>query len=701
MRKIAFITLCLLAVFVFTGCGSSDKGDVTDMKKDPKTTKTAKKEGAKDEFKYFAETFADINIGRFPIPGFDKLELKQKKLLYFLYEAALSGRDLIWDQHYKHNLCIRRTLEAIVGKYNGDRTGEDFKKFMTYTKRVWFSNGIHHHYSSMKFEPGFTQEYFAQLVKNSPDAKFPLEKGESIDDLLKKLAPIIFDPKVDAKRTSTDASKDLVKNSAINYYEGVTQHEVEVFYALITDKKDKTPVSYGLNSKFVKEKGQIKEKTWKVGGMYSGALEQIVSWLEKASTVSENENQKKALDLLAEYFKTGDLATFDRYSMAWVRDTASIVDVVNGFIEYYNDPLGRRGTYESMVSFKDMEATRRTETISSNAQWFEDNSPIDKKHKKEKVKGVTAKVITIVALGGDSAPTPAIGVNLPNSNWIRSGYGSKSVTLGNISSAYDKVTEGSGTLQEFAYSEEVVKRAKEHGQLGDFLHTDMHEIIGHGSGKLNPGVGEPKETLKNYASVIEETRADLVAYYYILDPKMVELGLIPGLEVGKASYDNAILNGYMRQLTRLKQGDDVEQAHMRNRQLIAKWALELGQKDKVLEVKIKEGKTYTVVNDYEKLRSLFGTMLKEIQRIKSEGDFEAAKKLVETYAVKIDQKLHKEVLERFAKLKVAPYTGFILPKLVPQMKDGEIVDVKVEYPADFTKQMLRMAEKYSFLPTYN
>lgn len=697
--KNLILIIVILSLFAITGCNSGERtGDKTTMaEQQTKQTVTEKAE----EFKFFVESFADINIGRFRIPGFEKLSPKQKEMLYYLYEAALCGRDIFWDQLYKHNLKIRRTLETITRHYKGDRNTDNFKKFMDYTKEIWFSNGIHHHYSSTKILPGFPKEYLAELVKNSPDGKFPLAKDETPGQLIQFLTPIMFDPAIDAKNICSDTTKDLVTNSACNFYEGLTQKEIEDYYKKVIDTKDTTPVSYGLNSKLIKKDGVIIEKTWKVGGMYGPAIEKIVSWLEKASAIAENDTQKKALDQLIKYYKTGDLKVWDEYSIAWVQDVASRIDVVNGFIETYGDPLSFRANFESVVSFRDVEATKRAEAISDNAMWFEKNSPIMEEHKKKEVKGVSAKVITVVAIGGATTPRPPIGINLPNANWIRKDHGSKSVTLGNITYAFDKVTESSGMLEEFAYSDEEIQLSKKYGQLADNLHTDMHEIIGHGSGQINPGVGTPKETLKSYSSVIEEARADLVAYYYIMDPKLVELGLIPSLDVGKAVYNRAIRNGFIQQITRIKLGDNIEQAHMRNRQMLAKWAMEEGQKDNVIEKKVKEGKTYYVVNDYDKLRTIFAQMLREIQRIKSEGDYNTAKKLVEKYAVNIDQGLHKEVLDRYAKLGVNPYTGFILPRLVPVKKDGKIVDVKVEYPTDFTEQMLYFGENYSFLPTYN
>ncbi len=653
------------------------------------------------DFVFQTEQFADLKIIRYQVPEFERLTAQQKELAYYLYEAALCGRDIIWDQNYKHNLLVRRTLETIVANYNGDRNSADFKNFMVYAKRVWFSNGIHHHYGSKKFEPGFSKEYFSQLVKNSAGGTFPLGKDETIDQLIARLTPIIFDPAVDAKRVNLDPKADIIKTSAMNYYENLTQKEVEAYYAKLIDAKDPRPISYGLNSKLVKEDGRIKEKIWMVGGMYGPAIEKMVYWLEKASSVAENATQKAALDKLIEYYKTGDLKKFDEYNILWVQDTASIVDVTNGFIEVYGDPLGYRGAFESVVSIKDMEATQRIAAISNQAQWFEDNSTIAPEHKKKNVTGISAKVITVVVESGDASPSTPIGINLPNANWIRKEHGSKSVNLGNIVYAYNKAAEGSGMLTEFAYSPEEIERAKKYGALADNLHTDMHEVIGHASGQINQGVGTPKQSLKNYASTIEEARADLVGLYFIMDQKLIDIGVMPSLEVGKASYDRQIRNGLMTQLTRLQLGEDIEEAHMRNRQLIARWVYEKGLPEKVIEMKEKDGKTYVIINDYMKLRGLFGQLLKETQRITSEGDFKAAQALVENYGVKVDAKLHKEVKERFDKLNIAPYGGFINPKLIPVKQGDKIVDVKVEYPSDFTEQMMYYAKEYSLLPTVN
>ncbi|KAB2878671.1 dihydrofolate reductase [bacterium] len=659
----------------------------------------AKKAEHKD-FVFQTEQFADLKIIRYQVPGFEQLTPKQKEMVYYLYEAGLSGRDIIWDQNYKNNLLVRRTLESIVANYKGDRNTEDFKKFMVYTKRVWFSNGIHHHYGSKKFEPGFSSDYFDQLIKNSPGT-YPLAKDETVDQLIAKLTPILFDPNLDAKRVNLDAKDDIIKTSAMNFYEGLTQKEVEAYYAKVIDTKNPQPISYGLNSKLVKENGAIQEKVWKVGGMYSPAIEKIVYWLEKASSVAENETQKAALDKLIEYYKTGDLKKFDEYNILWVKDTESMIDVNNGFIEVYGDPLGYRGSFEAIVSIKDMEASKRIDAISNQAQWFEDNSPLASEHKKKNVTGISAKVITVVVESGDASPTTPIGINLPNANWIRKEYGSKSVNLGNIVYAYAKAAEGSGFLAEFAYTQEEIDRIKKYGALASDLHTDMHEVIGHASGQINPGVGTPKQSLKNYASTIEEARADLVGLYYIMDQKLIDIGVMPNFDVSKAAYDGQMRNGLMTQLTRLQLGDDIEQAHMRNRQLIAKWVYEKGLPENVIEKKVKEGKTYIVINDYMKLRTLYGQLLKETQRITSEGDFKAAQELVENYGVKVDHELHKEVKERYDKLNISPYGGFINPKLAPVMQGDKLVDVKIEYPADFTEQMMFYAKEYSFLPTFN
>jgi dipeptidyl-peptidase III len=659
-------------------------------------------------FQVVSEQFADLRVLRYQVPGFETLTPKQKELLYYLYEAALAGRDIAYDQNYRHNLRVRRTLEALwplnqerMSATTNTQQVDQAQKFNVYAKRVWFSNGVHHHYSTRKFVPECSREYFAELVRAADRSTLPLLGGESVDKFIAAMTPIIFDPALDAKRVNQEAGQDLIKTSATNFYQGVTQKEVEAYYAKKIDKKDQRPVSYGLNSRLIKDKsGKLVEQPWKVGGLYGPAITQIVYWLGKASDVAENPEQQKALKKLIEYYTTGELKVWDDYNIAWVHDTKSRTDVVNGFIEVYGDPLGYRANYESVVSFKDLEASKRIQAIGDQAQWFEDHSPIKPEHRKKNVVGITAKVITTVVEAGDAAPATPIGINLPNATWIRKEHGSKSVSLGNIVEAYDQASAG-GMLDEFAFSEEEKQRARQFGSLAGKLHTDMHEVIGHASGQINPGVGTTKETLKNYASAIEEGRADLVALYYLMDPKLVELGVVPSLEVGKAEYDNYIRNGLMTQLVRLPLGETVEEAHMRNRQMVAKWAYEKGQKDKVIEKVTRDGKTYFRVNDYQKLRELFGQLLRETQRVTSEGDFNGAKLLIETYGVKVDPVLHKEVLARYQKLNIAPYAGFIQPKLVPVEQDGKIVDVKVEYPSDFAQQMLEFGRKYSYLPHAN
>ncbi|WP_225986398.1 dipeptidyl peptidase 3 [Rufibacter sp. LB8] len=654
------------------------------------------------DFKYVMEQFADLRILRYRVPGFETLSLQQKELLYYLYEAALSGRDIIYDQNFKHNLRIRRTLDAIVQNKRDRSTSPDWENFMVYTKRVWFSNGIHHHYSTNKILPEFSKEFLAQSIRKLSANQLPLQPGETLEAFTQWLTPLLFDPAVAAKRVNQTEGADLVSTSANNYYEGVTQKEVEAFYAKKADKKDQRPVSHGLNSKLMKENGQLVEKVYKMDGMYGAAIKRIVFWLEKAIPVAENDQQRMALQKLAQYYRTGDLKVFDDYNIAWVNDVDSRTDVVNGFIEVYGDPLGIKAAYESVVSFKDEEASKRIKAIGDQAQWFEDNSPLLPQHKKKNVVGITAKVITTVVEAGDAAPATPIGINLPNANWIRKEHGSKSVNLGNIVNAYNEsANTGGSALAEFAYTQEEIDRAKKYSSLASDLHTDMHEVIGHASGQINPGVGTPKETLKNYASTIEEGRADLVALYYVMDPKLVEIGVMPSLEVGKAEYDGYIRNGLMTQLSRLAPGEQVEEAHMRNRQMVAAWVFEKGKKDNVVERVTKDGKTYFKVNDYQKLRALFGQLLRETQRITSEGDYSAARNLVETYGVKVDKALHTEVLERYKKLNIAPYSGFIQPILSPVVKDGRIVDVLLTYPGSFTEQMLEYGKTYNLLPHYN
>lgn len=654
----------------------------------------------KDKFKYQTEQFSDVRILRYQVPGFDQLSAKQKEMLYYLYEAALAGRDIMYDQNFKYNLTIRKTLETIIANTKNDKANAEYQKFMIYAKKVWFSNGIHHHYSSDKLIPECSQAYFESLIKSAPSNQLPLRAGETVDAFTKRILPIIFDPKIAPKKVSLDPSVDLVTNSAVNFHEGVTQKEVQDYYASIKKAIDTEPVSYGLNTKIVKENGKVTEKVWKVGGMYDGAVKKIVYWLEKAAPLSETPEQKAALEKLIAYHKTGDLKTFDEYNIAWVKDVNSSIDVVNGYIEVYNDPLGYKGSFESVVSVKDYEASKRIATIGANAQWFEDNSSILPQHKKKNVSGITAKVINVVVESGDAAPTTPIGINLPNAEWIREKHGSKSVNLGNIVEAYDQAA-GAGMLKEFYYDQTMIDRAVKHGSYADKLHTDMHEVIGHASGQAEPGVGPSHETLKNYASCLEEARADLVALYYLYDQKLIDLSVMESLEVGKAAYDDYITNGLMIQMVRIKLGDNLEEAHMRNRQLVAAWAYEKGKAENVIEKKVKDGKTYFVVNDYAKLRKLFGDLLREIQRLKSQGDYTAAKNLVETYGVKLDQQVHKEVLERYARLNIAPYAGFIQPKLVPVMQGDKVIDVKVEYPEDFTEQMMNYGKTYNFLPAEN
>jgi len=653
---------------------------------------------ANEDFKYLVEQFADLKIMRYQVPGFDSLTLQQKELVYYLSQAAICGRDIIFDQNGKYNLAIRRTLENIYQTYSGKKEGEDWQAFEVYLKRVWFSNGIYHHYASEKFLPGISIEYFNELVAKSDQTKFPLREGQTVDQLIAELTPAMFDPSFLPKKVNRESGVDIVLTSAVNFYEGVNEAEVDAFYKAMKQADPEHPLSYGLNSNLVKENGKIVEKTWKLGGGYSEAIEKIIYWLEKAIPVAENQEQKAILTKLVEYYKTGDLKTWDEYNVLWVSDMKSDIDVVNGFIETYEDPLGRKATWESVVNFKDKIATKRAETISANAQWFEDNSPVESRFKKEKVKGVTAKVITAAQLGGDCYPSTPIGINLPNADWIRKEHGSKSVTIENITYAYDQAALGNGMLEEFVLSAEERELSKKYGSLASNVHTDLHECLGHGSGQLLPGTSS--EALRNYQSALEESRADLFALYYIMDPKMVELNVLPSADAAIAEYNAYIRNGLLTQLTRIAPGKNIEQSHMRNRQLIASWCMEKGAADKVIEYVKQDGKTYVKINDYVKLRNLFGALLAEIQRIKSEGDFEAGKKLVETYGVKVDKVLHEEVLSRFKKLNVAPYGGFMNPVFTLVEENGKVTDVKVEYPADYAGQMLDYSKKYSFLPSW-
>ena len=653
-------------------------------------------------FDYVVDRFADLEILRYQVPGFESLTLKQKQLLYHLSEAALMGRDILFDQNCRYNLPIRRTLEAIYTSYKGDRQTPDFLALETYLKRVWFANGIHHHYAEDKFQPGFSAEFLKKAISQLDPALVPVRPGQSIEAFTEEICQVILDPTVLPKRTTQSGDQDLIQASANNYYgEGLTQKEVEDFYASQkNDPTDMTPISYGLNSRLVKENGQIQEKVWKVGGLYSPAIEAIVAELEKAIPFAENKAQKETIETLIDYYRTGDLRTFDAYSILWVEDTASEVDFVNGFIETYGDPLGRKASWESTVNFINKEATKRTKTISDNAQWFEDHSPVDPRFKKEQVKGVSAKVITVTMLGGDCYPSTPIGINLPNADWIRRDHGSKSVTIENITEAYDKAAQGNGFKEEFVWSDEERQLIKRYGFITDNLHTDLHECLGHGSGKLLAGT-DP-DALKAYSSTIEEARADLFGLYYLADPKMVELGLVPDQEAYKAEYYKYMMNGLMTQLVRIAKGKDVEEAHMRNRQLIARWAYEHGQRDKVVEIVRREGKSYVVINDYRRLRELFAQLLAEIQRIKSEGDFEAAKQLVENYGVKIDPQLHEEILERYKKLNLAPYKGFVNPVMrLVKNAQGEVTDVTLDYTEGYAAQMLRYSRDYSYLNNYN
>ena len=638
------------------------------------------------------DRFDDIKVLRYEVPGFEELPLQQKTLIYYLAQAAKCGRDILFDQNFKYNLTVRRTLEAIYTKYDGDRTEADFVAMEKYLKKVWFANGIHHHYSNDKFRAEFSREWFEKAVDKYVDTQtLQIEKSLLLD--------IIFDPALYAIRLNQTDGVDMVTESACNYYEGVTMKQVEKFYADMVDEKDPTPISYGLNSKLtVDEKGNLIEKVWMLGSMYSAAIEQIVFWLEKAAAVAE-EPQKSIINALINYYRTGNLREFDRYNILWVGDNESNVDFVNGFIEDYGDPLGRKASWESTVNFIDSTACRRTQILSSNAQWFEDNAPIDPKFRKKEVKGVSAKVITVAMLGGDCYPATPIGINLPNADWIRKEYGSKSVTIDNITYAYDKAAQGNGFQEEFVLRQEDRERMKQYGKLADDLHTDLHECLGHGSGQLAAGVkgGE----LKSYTSTLEETRADLFGLYYLGDEKMIEIGLIPSLDVAKAQYADYIMNGMMTQLSRVELGKNVEESHMRNRKLIAEWCYEKGKKDNVIEIIKQDGKSYVVVNDFDALRKLFGELLREVQRIKSTGDYEAGRRLVEDYAVKVDPTLHAEVLERYNKLGLEPYSGFVNPDYELVEKDGEIVDVKLIYKTNYIEQMMEYSTKWSFLPSIN
>ncbi len=642
-------------------------------------------------FNHFVEQFADIKVLRYEIPGFEELTLKEKKLVYYLTQAGLAGRDIIWDQNYRHNLLIRKGLENINTRFTGDRSTEDFKAFKEYLKRVWFSNGIHHHYSNDKIKPAFTREYFDRELLLKSNTILPYE-----------VVSLLFND-IDAKKVNKKEGVDHVLSSAVNFYgPDITDKDVSDFYKNAYKGPDGTPIEAGLNSRLVKEDGQLVEKVWKSGGLYGAAIDQIIGWLEKAKEVAENEQQAKALGLLIEYYKTGSLDIWDQYCIEWVTSTEGNIDWINGFIEVYNDPKGYRGSYETIVQIKDFDMSRKMAVLSDNAQWFEDNSPLDPAHKKEKVVGVSYKTVNVAGEAGDASPSTPIGVNLPNNNWIRQQHGSKSVSLGNIIGAYNNAG-GSGRLKEFAFDEEEIRLEMKYGQIADKLHTALHEVVGHASGIINEGVGQPKETLQNYASTMEEGRADLVGLYYLMDPKLQELGLTDNWkELGKAAYDGYIRNGLMTQLIRIELGNDLEEDHMVNRQWVSAWSYEQGLKDNVIEKVKKEGKTYFKINDYDQLRSIFGRLLKESQRIKSEGDFEAAKALVEGYGVKIDQEIHKEVLERNKQFTSAPYSGFVNPILQPVLdSDGNITDIDLLQSKDFEDQMLFYSKNHSFLKPIN
>jgi dipeptidyl-peptidase-3 len=673
------LPILLALTFTLLGC------------KDANSQKTKSGNIDSKGFVWSTEHFDDVKIIRYQVPGFEKLSLQQKKLVYYLYMAGLSGRDIIYDQNYRHNLHIRRALEKIWMDYTGDKTTTSWKAFELYLKQIWVSSGIHHHYGNEKFIPGFSEAYLDTLLKVT-NTKLNTEAKD-----------VIFNPNIDNFRTSLDPSKDLVRNSAVNFYDsGISEQEVDAFFAKIIVPDDPRPISYGLNSKLVRNAdGTLSEKVYKQDGMYGAAIKEIIKWLEKAAGVAENKAQGDALRLLIDYYKTGDLKKWDEYNVAWVKATEGDIDYINGFIEVYHDPKGYKASYESLVQIRDFDATERMKVLAENAQWFEDNSPLLPQHKKKEVKGVSYRVVHVLGEAGDVSPTTPIGVNLPNANWIRAEIGSKSVSLGNILDAYNNA-DGPGMVDEFAHDEAEKKRAKAHGALAAKLHTALHEVVGHASGVIEPGVGETAETLVNYASAIEEGRADLVALYYIYDQKLVDLKLIPSLETGKAQYDAYLRNGLLTQLRRINPGKNIEEAHMRNRAFVSRWVLEKGKAENVVQIITANGKTFVKINDYEKLRVLFGELLREVQRIKSKGDYNAAAALVENYGVKVDPALHQEVLARSERLKIPPYGAFINPRLVPSMNDkGEIIEVKLEYPADFTKQMFEYAKQFSFLPDYN
>jgi dipeptidyl-peptidase III len=665
------------------------------------TTAIASAAQTADNFKYNDQKFADIQMLRYKVEDFESLPLQQKTLVYYLHKAALCGRDILFDQNCRYNLRIRKMLETVYTDYQGKRSGKDYDAFVVYLKRVWFSNGIHHHYGSEKFVPGFSEKFLDKAVRSVPASKLPLAQGQTVDQFISEIFPVIFNPEIMPMRVNQADGQDMIKTSACNYYgEGVTQADAENFYNNMKDPGEACPVMYGMNSRLEKKDGKVYENVWRVGGLYGKAIEKIVYWLEKAEPFAENEKQAAVIKKLVEFYRTGNLKDFDEYAILWVKDTDSHVDFTNGFTESYGDPLGMKASWESIVNFKNVGATARTEKLSANAQWFEDNSPVDSRFKKEKVKGITAKVITAAVLGGDLYPSTAIGINLPNSNWIRKEYGSKSVTIGNITDAYNKAAHGNGMLGEYVIDKATLELIDKYGDTCDELHTDLHECLGHGSGKLLPGV-DP-DSLKAYGSTVEEARADLFGLYYIADKKLVDLGLTPNLEAYKSQYYTYMMNGLMTQLVRIQPGNNIEEAHMRNRSMIAHWAYEHGKAENVVELVKHNGKTYVKINDYAKLRDLFGELLAEIQRVKSEGDFAGARKLVEDYGVKVDPVLHKEVLERYRKLNISPYKGFINPDYKATTDDdGNITDVEAVYGESYEDQMLRYSREYSLLPYVN
>ncbi len=684
------LILFAFALLVLNSCSNNGKKNDSGLGSD----------SAKVVFKLYPDEnrFADVELLHYEVPSFNALALQQKLFVYYLSQAAACGRDINYDQNNKHNLRLRKTLEELYINYTGDKKSDDFKRFEVFLKRIWVSNGIHHHYGENKLQAEFSSNYLLSMIDLSPKAQLPLIKDKDTIGFKTWLIDLIFNPNISAKRVNKAEGVDKIAMSANNFYEGLTEEEVNAFYSEKKHNDSIRPISWGLNSKLIKENGEIKEKVWKANGMYGAAITKMVEWLEKAITVAESKEQKDALTLLVSFYKTGDLKTWDAYNIAWVKDVNSTIDVVNGFIEVYHDAIGMRANFESAVEINDFEASKRMKTLGENAQYFENNSPIEAKYKKEKVTGITYKVVNVAFEGGDLAPSTAIGINLPNAEWIREEHGSKSVSLGNILEAYNKANSG-GILQEFCWNEEQVTRSKTYGQLAAKMHTAMHEVIGHASGKMNVGV--TKDNLGAYGSTLEEARADLVALYYMLDPKLVELKLIPSIEVGKAEYDEYIRNGLMVQLRRLQAGENLEEDHMRNRQMVALWVYEAGKKDNVIEKKTRDGKTFFVINDYDKLRVLFGELLNKIQTIKSTGDAAAGQQLVETYGVKVNTTIHNEVLSRVKALDVAAYRGFIQPRYTAVMTDGVITDVKIDYTETFVEQMLRFSKEYGLLPYEN